>query len=46
MKTEDLSSESIDNQIRIDLINERTELLYQDWFANLKTEAFIEFRND
>ena len=46
MKTEDISSESIDNQIKLDLINERTELLYEDWLASIKSKAFIELRND
>jgi len=46
MKTEDLSTESIDNQIKLDLINERTELIYQDWFAVLKSDSFIEYRNE
>lgn len=44
-KTEDISNDSINNQIRLDLINERTEIFYQDWFASLKAEAFIEIRD-
>ena len=43
-KFEDLASENIDNKIKYELINERTELLYQDWFATLKSESFIEIR--
>jgi peptidyl-prolyl cis-trans isomerase SurA len=44
VKTEDISNDSINNQIRLDLINERTEIFYQDWFSSLKAEAFIEIR--
>jgi peptidyl-prolyl cis-trans isomerase SurA len=44
IKTEDISNDSINNQIRLDLINERTEMFYQDWFSSLKAEAFIEIR--
>ena len=43
-KFEDLASENIDNKIKYELINERTELLYQDWFSALKSESFIEIR--
>ena len=43
-KFEDLASENIDNKIKLELINERTELLYQDWFSALKSESFIEIR--
>jgi len=43
-KFEDLASENIDNKIKFELINERTELLYQDWFSSLKAESFIEIR--
>jgi peptidyl-prolyl cis-trans isomerase SurA len=43
-KFEDLASENIDNKIKLELINERTELLYQDWFSSLKAESFIEIR--
>ena len=43
-KFEDLVSENIDNKIKLELVNERTELLYQDWFSSLKAESFIEIR--
>ena len=43
-KFDDLASENIDNKIKFELINERTELLYQDWFSSLKAESFIEIR--
>jgi len=43
-KFEDMLSENIDNKIKFELINERTELLYQDWFSALKAESFIEIR--
>jgi peptidyl-prolyl cis-trans isomerase SurA len=43
-KFEDLALENIDNKIKFELINERTELLYQDWFSSLKAESFIEIR--
>lgn len=45
-KSEDVGKENIDNQIKMDLIKERTEILYQDWFSALKNEAFIEYRNE
>ena len=45
-KIEDMRSENIDNQIKMDLINERTELLFEDWISALKAEAFIEIRNE
>jgi peptidyl-prolyl cis-trans isomerase SurA len=41
---DDVASENIDNKIKFDLINERTELLYEDWFSSLKAESFIEVR--
>ena len=44
IKFDDLASENIDNKIKFELINERTELLYQDWFSSLKAESFIEIR--
>jgi peptidyl-prolyl cis-trans isomerase SurA len=43
-KFDDVAAENIDNKIKYDLINERTELLYQDWFSSLKNESFIEVR--
>jgi len=43
-KLDDVVADNIDNKIKFDLINERTELLYQDWFASLKAESFIEIR--
>jgi peptidyl-prolyl cis-trans isomerase SurA len=43
-KFDDAAAESIDNKIKLELINERTELLYQDWFTSLKNESFIEIR--
>jgi peptidyl-prolyl cis-trans isomerase SurA len=43
-KLDDIAAENIDNQIKFELINERTELLYQDWFSSLKAESFIEVR--
>jgi len=43
-KLDDVAADNIDNKIKFDLINERTELLYQDWFASLKAESFIEIR--
>jgi peptidyl-prolyl cis-trans isomerase SurA len=43
-KFDDIAAENIDNKIKIELINERTELLYQDWFSSLKAESFIEVR--
>jgi len=43
-KFDDAAAESIDNKIKLELINERTELLYQDWFTSLKNESFIEVR--
>jgi len=43
-KFDDVAAESIDNKIKLELINERTELLYQDWFSSLKAESFIEVR--
>ena len=45
-KFEDIDSENIDNKIKMDLINERTELLFEDWISALKAEAFIEIRNE
>ena len=45
-KIEDLRTENFDNQIKMDLINERTELLFDDWLITLKGEAFIEIRNE
>jgi len=43
-KFDDLALENIDNKIKFELIDERTELLYQDWFSSLKAESFIEIR--
>jgi len=43
-KFDDIAAENIDNKIKMELINERTELLYQDWFSSLKAESFIEIR--
>jgi peptidyl-prolyl cis-trans isomerase SurA len=43
-KFDDVAAENIDNKIKLELINERTELLYQDWFSSLKAESFIEVR--
>ena len=43
-KFDDITAENIDNKIKFELINERTELLYQDWFSSLKAESFIEVR--
>ena len=43
-KFDDIAAENIDNKIKFELINERTELLYQDWFSALKAESFIEVR--
>jgi peptidyl-prolyl cis-trans isomerase SurA len=43
-KLDDIAAENIDNKIKFELINERTELLYQDWFSSLKAESFIEVR--
>ena len=43
-KFDDIAAENIDNKIKFELINERTELLYQDWFSSLKAESFIEIR--
>ena len=43
-KFEDIAKENIDNKIKFELISERTELLYQDWFSSLKAESFIEIR--
>jgi peptidyl-prolyl cis-trans isomerase SurA len=43
-KFDDVATENIDNQIKLELIQERTELLYQDWFSSLKAESFIEIR--
>jgi len=37
-------AQGIDNKIKIDLINERTELQYQDWFSSLKAQSYIEIR--
>jgi len=45
-KFEDIDSENIDNKIKMDLINERTELFFEDWISALKAEAFIEIRNE
>ena len=45
-KLEDFASENIDNKIKSDLINERTELLYQDWYSSLKSQSFIEIRDE
>ena len=45
-KLEDFASENIDNKIKSDLINERTELLYQDWYSSLKAQSFIEIRDE
>ena len=44
IRFDDLATENIDNKIKIDLINERTELVYQDWFSALKAQTFIEIR--
>ena len=44
IRFDDLSIENIDNKIKFELINERTELIYQDWFSALKAESFIEIR--
>ena len=35
---------NIDPEKIEELINERTELIYQDWFSALKAETFIEIR--
>ena len=43
-KFDDIAKENIDNKIKFELINERTELLYQDWLSSLKAESFIEIR--
>jgi peptidyl-prolyl cis-trans isomerase SurA len=43
-KFDDIATENIDNKIKFELINERTELLYQDWYSSLKAESFIEIR--
>ena len=43
-KLDDVATENIENKIKFELINERTELLYQDWFSSLKAESFIEIR--
>jgi len=43
-KFEDIAKENIDNKIKLELISERTELLYQDWYSSLKAESFIEIR--
>ena len=43
-KFDDVAAENIDNKIKFELVNERTELLYQDWFSSLKAESFIEIR--
>ena len=45
-KIEDMKSEKIDNQIKLDLIDERTELLFEDWIASLRAESFIEIRGE
>ena len=45
-KFESMKAENIDNQIKMDLINERTELLFEDWISSLKAESFIEIRNE
>jgi len=44
IRFDNIAEENIDNKIKLELINERTELLYQDWFASLKSESFIEIR--
>lgn len=44
IRFDDLATENIDNKIKIDLINERTELVYQDWFSALKAQTYIEIR--
>jgi len=43
-KFDDVAAENIDNKIKFELISERTELLYQDWFSALKAESYIEIR--
>jgi len=45
-KFDDLSKENIDKKIKFDLVNERTELLFQDWYSALKASSYIEIRNE
>lgn len=45
-KFENMSKENIDTKIKRDLIEERTELIYEDWYSTLKAESFIEIRNE
>ena len=44
IRFDDIAAENIDNKIKFELINERTEHLYQDWYSSLKSESFIEIR--
>jgi len=44
IRFDNMQAENIDNKIKFDLINDRTELIYQDWFSSLKAESFIEIR--
>ena len=44
IRLDNLATENIDNKIKFELINERTELIYQDWFSALKAQTFIEIR--
>jgi hypothetical protein len=32
------------NKIKMDLINERTAYLFEDWIEQLKSQSFIEIR--
>ena len=41
-----MKSQKIDNQIKLDLIDERTELLFEDWISTLRGESFIEIRGE
>ena len=45
-KFDDVAAENIDNKIKFELVNERTELLYQDWFSSLKAESLLKLDNE
>jgi len=46
VKFENLATQDMDIKIKSDLINERTELLFQDWYSSLKAQSFIEIRDE
>ena len=44
IKEEESNAANISNKIKMDLINERTAYLFEDWIEQLKSQSFIEIR--